>query len=49
VQSAIPLHGTKTDDRERVCFVVLPWQKKLLATAKAHADGENGMAFTNSP
>jgi integrase len=43
----IPLHGEKTKDRDRACFVVLPWQKAYLADAKKHMDGENGKAFTD--
>jgi integrase len=42
----IPLHGTKTDDRERSCFRVLPWQEEYLKIAKAGMDGAKGMAFT---
>lgn len=42
----IPIHGTKTDDRERTCFRALPWQDEYLAIAKAGMDGKKGMAFT---
>lgn len=41
----IPLHGTKTDDRERACFRVLPWQETYLKIAKIGLDGKKGLAF----
>lgn len=43
----VPLHGEKTDDRERSCFVALPWQKELLKLARAGMDGENIHAFSD--
>jgi integrase len=41
----IPLHGTKTDDRERSCFVVFDWQRELLDVARAGMDGAGELAF----
>jgi integrase len=42
----LPLHGTKTRDRERVTPVLFAWQRSLLSYAKTHADGDEGLAFT---
>lgn len=42
----IPLHGTKSVDRERHAFVVLPWQKQMLVLAQEGMDGEGSLAFT---
>ncbi len=44
-ETPIPLHGTKTDFRERHCFVALPWQRELLKVARAGMDGKDGLAF----
>jgi integrase len=45
-QVPLPLHGTKTRDRERSAPVLFAWQRSLLSYAKTHADGEDGLAFT---
>jgi integrase len=45
-QVPLPLHGTKTRDRERSTPVLFAWQRSLLSYAKNHADGEDGLAFT---
>lgn len=45
-QVPLPLHGTKTRDRERSTPVLFAWQRSLLSYAKSHADGEEGLAFT---
>jgi integrase len=42
----LPLHGTKTRDRERAAPVLFGWQRSLLSYARTHADGEKGKAFT---
>lgn len=44
-QTPVPLHGTKTDYRERHCFVALPWQREFLKVAKAGFDGKDDLAF----
>jgi integrase len=44
-QKPLPLHGTKTDFRERHCFIALPWQEELLKIAKAGVDGKEAFAF----
>jgi integrase len=45
-QVPLPLHGTKTRDRERSTPVLFAWQRSLLAYARTHADGDNGAVFT---
>jgi integrase len=41
----LPLHGTKTEDRERSCFVVFDWQRELLELARIGMDGEGELSF----
>jgi integrase len=41
----VPLHGTKTKDRERTAFVVCDWQRELLDIAKAGVNTDGDLAF----
>jgi len=42
----VKVRGKKTKDRERFVPVVTDWQRELLAYVKEHADGKDGLLFT---